>query len=137
MKPYLLGAVLALCASPAAAQKVEVAGGDWSRLPLMQTSSFVQITPDAVDQIHRLVISGQCQLNGASKKRIDMTIPFLVRFAPNGSVEHVVLRNLGCPKAEGILARVVLDWAKGGTIKATGMNDQGWYRSEISFSSTS
>jgi len=137
MKPYLLGALLVACAVPAAAQRVEVASGDWSRLPLMKTSVYVSIPGDAVDQIHRLVTSGQCALKGASKKRIDMTVPFLVRFAPNGSLEHVVLRDLGCPKAEGILARVVLNWAKTGTIKGAGTNDQGWYRSEISFSSTS
>ncbi len=137
MKAYLLGALLAASAVPAAAQKVEVASGDWSRLPLMETSVYAQIPGDAVDQIHRLVTSGQCELKGASKRRIDMTVPFLIRFAPDGSLEHVVLRDLGCPRAEGILARVVLNWAKTGTIRGAGKNNQGWYRSEISFSSTS
>lgn len=137
MRSCLLGALIAACAVPAAAQKVEVASGDWSRLPVMETSNYVQIPADAVDQIHRLVTSGQCELKGASKRRIDMTVPFLVRFAPDGSLDHVVLRDLGCPKAEGILARVVLNWAKTGTIKSGGTNKEGWYRSEISFSSTS
>jgi hypothetical protein len=137
MKKLLLGALLAAMAVPASAQKVEVAEGDWSKLPLLKSSRQIGLSSDVVDKIHGLVISGQCKIPNVSKRRIDMTVPFLVRFDANGGVEHVVVRKLGCDKAEGILAAVVLDWAKYGMIRSTAVDGEGWYRSEISFSSVS
>ena len=134
-KLFLACACLAL-AGPATAQRVEVAEGDWSALPLVRLVDMETISPDAVVGIHRLVTSGECELPGVSKRRLDMSVPFLVRFSPTGAVEHVVLRNLGCTKAEGILASAVLGLLKAGTVKPTGENRTGWYRSELSFASS-
>jgi hypothetical protein len=131
----LAAAVAALCAGPVAAQKVQVADGDWRGLPLMKVSKYQAMAPDVAEQLHKLVSSGQCELQGVSRKRVNMVVPYLVRFSADGSIQEVVLKKLGCPKAEGILARVVLKWAQNGTIGSTGVNTEGWYRSEINFSS--
>ena len=136
MKRSFLALALSVLAVPAAAQKVEVAEGDWSGMPIMRFVDLQTITPEAVVSIQRLVTSGECQIPGVSKRSVDMTVPFLVRFSPNGAVEHVVLRKLGCPKAEGILAGAVLGLLRAGTFKPTGENNTGWYRSELSFASS-
>ena len=132
---FLACAFLAL-AGPAAAQRVDVAEGDWSDLPTMRLTDMTTISPDVVVKVQELVTNGECALAGASKRRIDMTVPFLVRFSPSGAVEHVVLRKLGCAKAEGVLAGALLGMLKAGTFKPTGENLTGWYRSELSFASS-
>jgi hypothetical protein len=136
MKRSFLALALLASAVPVAAQKVEVAEGDWSSMPMMRFVDLQSITPEAVVSIQRLVTSGECEIAGVSKRQVDMTVPFLVRFSPNGAVEHVVLRKIGCPKAEGILAGAVLGLLKAGTFKPTGENKTGWYRSELSFASS-
>ena len=132
---FLACAFLAL-AGPATAQRVEVAEGDWSNLPLMRFTDIQAISPAVVLKVQELGTNGECALAGVSKRRIDMTVPFLVRFSPAGSVEHVVLRKLGCAKAEGVLAAALLSMLKAGTFKPTGKNLTGWYRSELSFASS-
>ena len=132
---FLACAFLAL-AGPATAQRVDVAEGDWSNLPAMRFTALEAISPEAVLKVQELVTKGECALAGVSKRRIDMTIPFLVRFSPTGAVEHLVLRKLGCAKAEGILAGALLSLLKAGTFKPTGENMTGWYRSELSFASS-
>ncbi len=132
---FLACAFLAL-AGPATAQRVEVAEGDWSNLPTMRFAHHEAISPDVVLKVQELVTNGECALAGASKRKMDMTVPFLVRFSPAGAVEHVVLRKLGCAKAEGVLAGALLAMLKAGTFKPTGENLTGWYRSELSFASS-
>ena len=136
MKTLFLACAFLALAGPATAQRVEVAEGDWSNLPPMRFTDMDTISPEVVLRVQELVTSGECTLAGVSKRRIDMTVPFIVRFSPGGAVEHVVLRKLGCAKAEGVLAGAVLGLLKAGTFKPTGKNLTGWYRSELSFASS-
>ena len=136
MKRHFLALAMLAAAGTAPAQKVETAEGDWSDLPLMRFVDTANISPSSVLEIQKLVTSGQCQLAGVSKRKLDMTVPFLVRFSPSGNVEHVVLRKLGCPKAETILAGAVLAMLKARAFRPTGENQTGWYRSELSFASS-
>ena len=134
MKRFLALALL-LGSVPASAATVEVANGNWSYLPLMKQRGLVQMSSEAITRIHQIVAEGECTLPGQSKRKLDMTVSFAAHFNPDGTLNRVVLKRLGCPEAEGILGGAVLELVKRGEYKPTGVNTEGWYRGELSFSS--
>ena len=137
MKLFVAALALAAVSIPATAQTVQSAEGDWSSLPRMKFSSRAMLDSDIIDGVQGLVKSGECRLNGVSKRHVDMSVPFLIRFSASGAVEEVVVRKLGCPKAESLLGGAIVEMAKAGSFTPTGQNTTGWYRSELSFSSSS
>jgi hypothetical protein len=134
MKAMIAAFLVATAAVPATAQSLQSAEGDWSSVPRLKFSDVQLLGVDTIVHLQKLVTSGQCQLPGVSRRKVDMTVPFLVRFAPSGKVQDVVVRKLGCPRAESILASAILELVKAGTFKGTGENMTGWYQSELSFS---
>jgi hypothetical protein len=133
MKTMLAALALAGMAVPSAAQTLKSAEGDWSGLPALVMTDDEIISGEVPEALQRLVTSGECSLRGVSKRKVDMTVPFLVRFSAANEVEEVVVRKLGCAKAESILGSAIVNMAKGGALKPTGENSTGWYRSELSF----
>jgi hypothetical protein len=133
MKAILAALALAGMAVPSAAQTVQSAEGDWSGLPFLIFGEDEIISGEVPAALQQLVTSGECSLRGVSKRKVDMTVPFLVRFSSANTVEQVVVRKLGCAKAEAILGATIVRLAKAGTLKPTGENNTGWYRSELSF----
>ena len=118
------------------AQTVSVANGKWGFLPELKRAGQHDITPNAVIRIHQLVASGECKLPGQTRKKLDMSVPFVVRYSPDGTAEQIVLQRLGCAEAEGILGGQVLELVKAREFRPTGVNEDGWYRGTLSFSST-
>ena len=136
MRTLFLACALLVLAGPATAQKIEVAEGDWSNVPATRFVGLETMSPEVLLKVQQLVADGECTLAGVSKRRIDMTVPFLVHFSPTGAVEHVVLRRLNCEKAEGVLAGALLAMLNSGAAKPRAKNLSGWYRSELSFASS-
>jgi hypothetical protein len=134
MRPIFLIALIPLLAVPAAAQRVEVADADnnWSDFPALSKSMTVNLGDGAMADIDRLVASGKCKSIG-NKNRIRMDIPFLVQFSPNGAVERVMLKRIGCPEVEGIAANAAYYAARDGRIKAGSGNAAGWYRGAVNY----
>ena len=135
MKRLLAMAVL-LGAVQASAATVEVVTGDWSDLPYLKQRGSEKISPMAVAQIHEVVRTGTCTLAGQGKKRLNMTVPFAVQFEPNGTLNKIIIPKMNCAPVESIMGRVLLDLVNSGEYRSTGENQTGWYRSEISFSSS-
>ena len=135
MKRIILAAALVLGALPATAATVETAEGNWSNLPKMKLQSRRMLDPRMVGQIHFLVSSGQCTMEGQNKRRMDMTIPFAAQFSSDGTLNRVVLKKMGCAEAESIVGGQLVEMIEEGIWKPTGENSEGWYRGEISFSS--
>ena len=118
---------------PATNSQVSVAGGDWSNIPLVKRSSNLRISDDLITKIETAAF-GECAKPGQSKKRLNMNIPFLVQFLPDGGVEHVVVKRLDCPTIEQAAGGAVLQMARAGEYRPTGENTAGWYRGEITIS---
>ena len=131
----LIALALLLGSFQASAATVEVVTGDWSDLPLLRHRGFENISPTAVASIHEVIRNGTCTLPGQNKRKLDMTVPFAVRFEPNGRLDKIILPKMNCAPVESIMARVLLDLVQSGEYRSTGENQTGWYRSEISFSS--
>lgn len=136
MKRFLALALL-LGSFPAAAQTVEVAEGKWNNLPYAKERGLGSISSNAVARIHEVIASGDCEVPGQSKRKLDMTVPFALQFSPEGALQKIILQKIGCAEIEGILGGTVLELVKLGKYAPTGENSAGWYRSEISFSSSS
>jgi hypothetical protein len=132
----LIALALLVSSASAPATTVEVATGDWSGLPELRTRGSDTISARAVARIHEIVATGECSLPGQSKRKLDLTVPFAVQFQPNGTVERIIIPRMNCAPVESIMGRVLLDLVAAGEYRATGENLQGWYRSEISFSSS-
>ena len=143
MKLALAAALLAL-AAPAYAQApaassgvtVEVATGDWSNVPWMTSRPFNIVTSQVVDLLHESFERGKCRLAGQSKKRIDLDLPFLVEFGESGEVKALVLRKIGCPAVESLLASVLLNQVQAGDYRAPRGQAAGWYRSHLELRSS-
>jgi hypothetical protein len=115
---------------------VEVAKGDWSNIPAVTTRPYETIHPDAVEALHRAFGKGECVLPGQSKNRLNLNVPFLLEFSPDGKVKRVVLQKLGCESVERILASVLLKQAQSGDLISPGTNTLGWYRSVLRITSS-
>lgn len=131
----LLALSLLLGSAAANAATVETANNDFSWLPTLANSGIVNLTPEAITSIHQLVIDNQCKIAGSDKRDLNMTVPFAAHFNPDGSLDKIVLKRIGCPRAEGILGGVLLEMFDRGEFKPTGANQDGWYRSQLSFES--
>lgn len=131
----LIAAALLLGAGQASATKVEVATGDWSNIPHLKTRSFNIINGEAVDRVHRSFQKGECVIAGQSKNRLNLNVPFLIQFGEGGAIERLVLRKIGCPSVETVLASTLLQQAQSGEYKGTGVNEAGWYQSELRLTS--
>ena len=134
MKMWLAAAVL-LGSAQASGTNVEVATGDWSNIPLLKSRSFNIISGEAVDRVHESIGKGECVIPGQSKKRVNLNVPFLIQFGQGGAIERLVLRKMGCPSVESVLASVLLQQAQRGEYAGSGENEAGWYRSELRLTS--
>ncbi len=132
MRKFLSIAIIALFATSATAQRIEVADGEWSDFPALEKSQTVNLGDGAMADIDRLVASGKCSKIG-NKKHIRMEIPFIAQFDTNGKVERVMLNRIGCPEVETIAANAAYYAARDGRIKPGTSNAAGWYRGIVSY----
>lgn len=132
-----LALALLMASAPVAAQTVQVADTDWSYLPRMQHVNNNHLDDIALAGVADAIARGDCKIAGQSKESINLNVPFAAQLSPDGKVNQLVLKRLGCPLVEGIVAGAVLEMLKGGDYRPERTNAEGWYRGEFSFSSSS
>jgi hypothetical protein len=133
MMKHFLAAALLLAAAPAAAQTIETANGDWSNVPEMRQQVGESVDGDAVAAISEMVDRGECTISGQRRGNLDMNVAFLVLFNASGSVDRLVIRPLGCARAEGLLAGAVLRMVQHGSFQPVGGRREGWFRGHVGF----
>ena len=129
----LIAAALLMTAGAASAMTVTSATGDWTDIPPLKTRGY-SLNEHVVGRIYELVESGACKIEGQSKKKLDMAVPFLVHFAKDGTPDKLVLGKIGCAEPEGVIGGALVVLINRGNYKSTGRNQTGWYRSQVSFS---
>ena len=130
----LLAASAALIAQTAMAQTIEVAEGDWSDIPAAGLGGGpAYLSEKSMGQIDKLLAAGKCSSVG-NRKYANLNVPILMQFDGGSQVQKIVVRRIGCPEVEAIVGRIAADRAKLGYYRATGQNQTGWYRSEITYS---
>jgi hypothetical protein len=120
-----------LAAVPVTAQSIEVASGNWSEIPEIRTKSQPMLSPATAARVDEIAKQGKCSVPGVTRRYVDLTVPFVVEFMPDGGVQRIVLTKLGCPELESVLGGVLANWVASGRYVATGENQLGWYRGEL------
>ena len=134
MKSFAFAAALMMAAAPLAAQPVSVAGGNWDNIPAIDAKGDYQISTDTMERLATLAEEKVCDVPGFKRNRINLTVPFLVQFDAQKTVQRVVVARLGCTQLEQLLGGAALQLSKMGEYAPTGENQTGWYRSELSLS---
>ncbi len=124
---------LLMSAAQPTAPSVEVAGGDWSSIPKIEAQGDNYISKFAIERVQEIFSGDSCAMPGQSRNKLDLTVPFLVQFARDGSPQRIVVRKVGCPQLETLLGGVVLNLVRRGEYRPTGENLAGWYQSDVSF----
>ena len=129
----IFAAALLFAAAPVAAQTVETATGDWNAIPEMQQVNGAALEPDVIAAIAETMHYRECVIEGQHRNNVDVDMPFLVLFKADGTVDRLVIRPLGCARAEGLLAGAVLRLVQRGGFTPQGQRRQGWFRGHIGF----
>jgi hypothetical protein len=130
---FALPFVLATIAAAAPAPKVEVADGDWSELPLLQSRGYDHLHSNVMIRLWQIAKTRQCTISGYSMGKLDLRMSFAAQYNPDGSLGRLVLPRMNCPEAEGILAGALLEMIQGGDYRPTVKSDEGWYRGNLTF----
>ena len=126
-------ALSALIAAASPAIPVSVASGDWSNIPYAQQRGSLRVSTRTIEKFEAALM-GECNA-AAANGRLELTVPFLIRFGRDGSVQQVVVRRLDCPSAESLVGGAILQMARSGEFRPTGENLTGWYRGQFSLDS--
>jgi hypothetical protein len=134
MKHLILASLLVATAA-AAAPTLETGSGDWSNIPVMHARGTATVDTDVVTAMIGLVDSGECNIPGQRPGRISMSVPFLAKFDAQGSAERLVVRPVGCTRADGLLAGEVRRMVESRIFRPNREDGpDGWFRGEIAFS---
>ena len=124
-------AVALICSAAAGAQTVDVGTGNWDRFPEARRAGTLYLSNATMDAIEALGREQACRVNGLSRNSVSLNVPFVIRFDAAGRPERIVLRDLGCPALERLLAQSLQGLAGAGEFRPTG--GAGWYRSTIQY----
>jgi hypothetical protein len=127
---------LSLTAGSPAPVAVGTMSADWSRLPTLQSRGYGHLSSKAMERLHEIAGEGKCRLPGYDGRELNLRLSFAAKFDPGGSLQRIVLPQLDCPEAEGIIGGALIEMMKGGDYRPTGKNPDGWYRGQFAFSFT-
>ena len=125
--------VLATVAATAQTPKVEVATGDWSQLPTLESRGYDHLSSNVMQRLWEIASEKKCQLPGYSLRKLDMRLSFAAQYNPDGSVARLIVPQLNCPEAEGLIAGALLEMMRGGDYRAKGNSPEGWYQGALTF----
>lgn len=133
--PFVLGSLifLAATASVPADVKVEVASGDWSKLPQLNQRGYDHLNRKMQLKLYEIASSKQCPSFGLKQDRLDFRIGFAVQYDAAGKPSRLVLPRLECPEAEGVTGGALLEMLAAGDYAATGKSVNGWYQGTLGF----
>lgn len=127
------GLLLAAAPTQAATPAVVAGKADWASFPALDRTPRPLPTGAMVDRVADMLERNECSLPGQSFRRFDITIPYLALVKPDGSVERVVVADMGCPSLEAYAGSLVLQLAGSGDFRPTGRSAPHWYASKLNF----
>ena len=131
MKWMALGVVAATAmTSPVGAEGVSSAWGDWREIPPVVKKGDLRVSSETVNRIADSLQKDACPVAG-DYRHVRLSVPFLMEFAPSGQIQQVVVWKLNCPQIEALVGGTLLQMARSGEYRPTGLNQLGWYRGEF------
>ena len=132
---FVLGSLIALAATASvpANVTVEVASGDWSKLPQLSQRGYDHLNRKMQLKLYEIASSKQCPSFGLKQDRLDFRIGFAVQYDAAGKPSRLLLPRLECPEAEGVTGGALLEMLAAGDYAATGKSVNGWYQGTLGF----
>jgi hypothetical protein len=127
----LIGAAFAM---PASAVTVQTASGDWSYLPKLRQQDSFHLNEKMQAKLFEIAQSNRCASLPLKQGRLDFSITFATQYAPDGNLQRLILPQLNCPDAEGVISGAVLEMIRGGDYSPSGNSPEGWYQGGLRFS---
>lgn len=127
--------LFALVAASPAAPTVQVATGDWSKLPPLELISYQHLSSAIMSEVYEIGHQHRCRLPGQKGGHLDLSISFAAQLDPQGKLVRLLLPNLNCPEAEAWLGGTLVKSIQNGDYRpdAKAPNPEGWYRGDFSF----
>lgn len=88
---------------------------------------------DLNHRIEKILSEKRCALDGQTKGRFDIVVPYAVLIDASGKPEKVVVKELGCEPIERLVGEIGSELANAGDFKTTHNNGRRWYVSEVYF----
>lgn len=88
---------------------------------------------DLNNRIERILGSQECKLNGQTKTRFDIVVPYAVLMEPSGQPKKVVVKEIGCAPIERLVGEIGSELAKAGDFKIAASSGDRWYVTEAYF----
>ena len=126
--------LLGVISMPAAAVTVETAAGDWSNLPKLSQRGYNHLNEKMQAKLFEIAQSNHCPAFGLKQGRLDFNITFATQYAPDGTLQRIVLPKLDCAEAESVVGGTLLEMVQAGDYAPTGKSPAGWYRGGLAFS---
>ena len=126
--------LFAAMSMPAAAVSVETANGDWSNLPKLSQRGYNHLNEKMQAKLFEIAESGQCPAFALKQGRLDFNVTFATQYAPDGSLQRVVLPKLNCAQAESVVGGALLEMVQAGDYTPSGKSPAGWYQGGLTFS---
>ena len=123
----------AMIAAAPPAPKVEAVTGDWSDLPALQSRGYDHLHSNVMQRLWELASKRQCVIPGYSLRKLDLRLSFAVQYSPDGSLARLVVPQMNCPEAEGLIAGAILEMMQGGDYRRVGTSPEGWYQGSLTF----
>jgi hypothetical protein len=133
MMHILPALALLLIAAPAASQPVDAGRADWDALPPLKARSRVLPTNELVGRVETILKSNACTLPGQRATRFDITVPFAILVAPDGTAERILVAEMNCAPLETLVGMIALKRVEVGDLQPTGERKARWFGSEITF----
>ena len=126
--------LLAAASVPARAVTVESANGDWSKLPQISQRGYEHLNEKMQAKLFEIAESHQCPAFVLNQGRLDFRMSFAAHYAPDGTLEKVILPKLDCAEAESVAGGAVLEMLQSGDYAPTGKSRNGWCQGGLMFS---
>jgi hypothetical protein len=113
---------------------VESANGDWSKLPQLSQRGYAHLNEKMQAKLFEIAESHQCPSFALNQGRLDFRMSFAAHYAPDGSLERLILPKLDCAEAESVAGGALLEMLQAGDFSPSGQSRNGWYQGGLGFS---
>jgi hypothetical protein len=127
--------LLAAIATPAAAAvTVQKASTDWSYLPKLKQRGYNHLSEKMQAKLFEIAQAQRCPSFTLKQGRLDFNVTFATQYAPNGTLQRLVVPDLNCAEAESVVAGTLIQMIQHGDYASSGSNPDGWYQGGLVFS---
>jgi hypothetical protein len=88
---------------------------------------------DLNSRVEKILSQRRCKLDGQTKARFDIVVPYAVLMDPEGKPEKVVVKDIGCEPIERLVGEIGSELANAGDFKVAHNSGRRWYVSEAYF----